>query len=92
MQMAIEWFFLLNLDIARGIYGGLKLLGVLAPTTKGNYLVGPNSWWRDKRFLDGGQGATSKVLEVNMGEVVWPHHPRPNGKASMGVGPMWRHA
>ena len=39
-------------------------------------------------FLDGGGGAPPKVLEAYMGEVVWPPHPRPNGKASMGIDPM----
>jgi hypothetical protein len=39
-------------------------------------------------FLDSGGGAPPKVLEVYMDEVVWPHHPRPNSKASMGNGPM----
>jgi hypothetical protein len=29
-----------------------------------------------------------KVLEAYMGEVVWPHPPRPDGKAFMGIGPM----
>jgi len=49
---------------------------------KGKCLLGPNSWERDKRFLDGGGGAPQKVLEAYMGEVVWPHPPpRPNGKA-----------
>ena len=71
-----------------GSYGGLKLLGLLAPTAKGECLLGPNYWWRDKRFLDGGGGASRKVLEAYMGEVVWIHPPRPNGKASMGIGPM----
>ena len=33
-----------------------------------------------------------EVLVAYMGEVVWPHHSRPNGKASMGIGPMWRHS
>jgi hypothetical protein len=43
---------------------------------------------RDKRFLEGGGGASPELLEAYMGEVVWPHPPRPNGKAFMGIGPM----
>jgi hypothetical protein len=39
-------------------------------------------------LLDGRGGAPPKVLKAYMGEVVWPHPPRPNGKASMGIGPM----
>jgi hypothetical protein len=43
---------------------------------------------QDKMFLDGGGGAPPNVPEAYMGEVVWPHHSRPDGKASMGIGPM----
>jgi hypothetical protein len=60
---------------ARGSYEGLKLLGLLDPAAKGKCLLGPNSWERDKRCLDGGGGAPPKVLEAYMGEVVWPHPP-----------------
>jgi hypothetical protein len=58
------------------------------PAAKGKCLLGPNSWERDKRCLDGGGGAPPKVLEAYMGEVVWPHPPRPNGNAFTGIGPM----
>jgi len=31
-------------------------------------------------------GGPPKVLEAYMGEVVWPHPPKPNGIAFMGIG------
>jgi hypothetical protein len=62
--------------------------GLLAPAAKGKCLLDPNSWYRDKRSLDGGEGAPPKLLKAYMDEVVWPHPPRPNGKASMGIGPI----
>jgi hypothetical protein len=51
------------------------LLEASSPTAKGKCLLGPNSWWRDKRFLDVGGGAPPKVLEAYMGKAVWPPNP-----------------
>jgi hypothetical protein len=56
---------------------------------KGEYLLGPNSWYRDKRFIDGEGGALLKVLEAYMVRWCGRTHPSPNGKASMGIGPTW---
>ena len=42
---------------------------------KGKCLLGPNSWERDKRFLDGGIRALPKVLEAYIGEAAWPTKP-----------------
>jgi hypothetical protein len=55
---------------------------------KGKCLLGPNSWYRDKMFLDCGGRARPEVLEAYMGEVVWPDPTRPNVKAFMGIGPL----
>ena len=66
---------LLDSKTTHGSYGGVKLLGLLAPTAKEKCLLGPNFWKRDKRFIDGGGGAPPKVLKAYMGKVVWPNPP-----------------
>jgi hypothetical protein len=38
-------------EIVRRYYDGLKLLGVLAPTSKGKYLLGPNLCREAKGYL-----------------------------------------
>ena len=55
-------------EITRRSYGGLKLLGLLAPAAKGKCLLGSNPWERDKRLVDDGVGPLPIVLEAYMGE------------------------
>ena len=43
---------------------------LLGPAAKGKCFIGPNSWLRDRRFLDSGVGAPRKIVEAYMGEVV----------------------
>lgn len=55
------------------VIGDQSWWGIVAPTNKELCLLGPNSWWRGKRVLDGGGRTLLKVLETNMKEVVWPN-------------------
>ena len=56
--------------------------GLLVQAAKRKCLPNPNnSWERDKRLLDGGEGAPQKVLEAYMGEVGWLAEPTRGQKA-----------
>ena len=62
----------------QGSYAGVMVFwccwGLPTPAAMGKCLLGPNSWCRDKKFLDSGVGALPRVLEAYMGEV-WPAKP-----------------
>ena len=60
---------------------------------KGKCLLRPKSLERDKKLLDNGVGALSKVLEAYMSEAVYATDPTRGKKAwPTGIGPTWGHS
>ena len=83
----MKWSIVSIKDCMRKLWGSEAARQLAA---KGKCLLGPKSWGRDKRILDGGVGVLPRVLEAYMGEVVWPHPPEAERQGLHGHWPIVR--